>query len=69
MEVGTNYIDQRAKDYLTQEPKQLNNNKNDCIKHFCIDRAHCIHSASLNTTAQTDNRGIQVGGLTVSEVT
>jgi predicted deacetylase len=33
--VGTDYKHQRAKDYLTQELKQLlNNNKNDCIQTF-----------------------------------
>jgi hypothetical protein len=33
--VGTNYEHQKAKDYLTEELKELlNNNKNDCIKTF-----------------------------------
>jgi hypothetical protein len=35
VEDGTNYERQRAKDYLTQELKQLlNNNKNDCTQTF-----------------------------------
>jgi hypothetical protein len=33
--VGTNYEHQRAKDYLTQEQKQLNNNKKIASKHSC----------------------------------
>jgi hypothetical protein len=35
VEISTDYKHQRAKDFLTQELKQLlNNNKNDCIQIF-----------------------------------
>jgi hypothetical protein len=35
VEIGTDYEHHRAKDYLTQERKELlNNNKNDCIQTF-----------------------------------
>jgi hypothetical protein len=38
VKVGTDYEHRRAKDYLTQELKQLlNNNKNDCIQTFLQD--------------------------------